>query len=768
MPNYYIDLVNGNDANDGLGPYKAAYTSGGTTPIAVGDTVTGGTSGQTAKVVYITVTSGSWAGGDAAGSIYVGTPSGAFTNGEALLVGGSDLATLTADFAVSSWLTTAGGATAARVAPGDEIRYKKTADAVSMGNATFTKRSTTLTFAGNTWLYVDDCESAWTASANVTQSDHTTYRKQGSYSQQFVFGSSFTTGKAAYHALGSTIDFSAYQNLTLWIHVSADIASGVFRLDLCSDAAGNTPVNSFTIGALGYDSGEGWNRVFLPYGAALGSSIQSIALVALSDPGTPTIRLDSIVACNEVHYQCVLGKQNEAQLYMVEVLSTDRTTATLKNAYYGTGETVACYAYGYPIVTNAQANGTYIHQFQEDGASGNPTKYRFGWNFSTDAQDGYTFQCNVGTSMGRLIYPQDYNRIEYVIGANYYAGVYTAGSAIDQEHENVRFTGCDIVQTYNSTASSIKLLEGDYNCFIVNNWVQLDAQVTGTGGTTYPKWTGKIYVQGGSGTGATLYLTGAGARIQGEITIYQVGGYSAISVSGGGWRIAKIKLSPSSSQWPFMAGSSPPNVYIDHVEFDCGAMTLYGCYVATGYTMGRYHIGRVTAVDTTPTFAVTHAFSSNGESPIDRFCIDNFFTEGRFFGSGGDGGTFGDHITMGQTAGWAYGGSGLSLLLNPVSTTVAMGYEVWLPVAASTSYTLSFQVRKTSSGANCTLVYDLEGCGITALRDQSVTLTDSWAEHVSSEVATTIGGWIRLEFRALDGSTTGDIGIDEIKLVEVV
>jgi len=171
MSNFYIDFVNGNDAHDGRGPYKAAFTSGGTTPIAVGDTVTGGISGQTAKVVLVSVTSGSWAGGDAAGSIYVGTPSGAFSNGEALLVGGSDLATLTADFVVSSWLTVNSGATAARTAPGDEIRMKKTTGPEALGiNATFTNESPTVTLRSPNTIDIYDCETAFTASANITAS----------------------------------------------------------------------------------------------------------------------------------------------------------------------------------------------------------------------------------------------------------------------------------------------------------------------------------------------------------------------------------------------------------------------------------------------------------------------------------------------------------------------------------------------------------------------------------------------------------------------
>ena len=55
-----------------------AYTSGGTTEIEPGDTITGITSGATAVVTNISLDSGTWAGGDAAGTIYFMTQTASF------------------------------------------------------------------------------------------------------------------------------------------------------------------------------------------------------------------------------------------------------------------------------------------------------------------------------------------------------------------------------------------------------------------------------------------------------------------------------------------------------------------------------------------------------------------------------------------------------------------------------------------------------------------------------------------------------------------
>lgn len=76
---------------------KIAFTSGGTYVLAVGDTITGGTGGATAVVMNIELTSGTFAGEDAAGTIFVESQVGTFES-ETLNVGdNSNVATITAD-----------------------------------------------------------------------------------------------------------------------------------------------------------------------------------------------------------------------------------------------------------------------------------------------------------------------------------------------------------------------------------------------------------------------------------------------------------------------------------------------------------------------------------------------------------------------------------------------------------------------------------------------------------------------------------------------
>ncbi len=75
--------------------YTINFQSGGTTQIVSGDVITGATSGATGLVISVSTTSGTWAAGNAAGSMVVRRVVGTFQASENLNVGiFSDLATI--------------------------------------------------------------------------------------------------------------------------------------------------------------------------------------------------------------------------------------------------------------------------------------------------------------------------------------------------------------------------------------------------------------------------------------------------------------------------------------------------------------------------------------------------------------------------------------------------------------------------------------------------------------------------------------------------
>lgn len=95
--------------------FTMAYTSG-SAEIEVGDTITGATSGKTAYVTGVALSSGTWAGGDAAGSLTLRRKSGDFT-AENLNVGASlNVATTTGTVTVVTAITRVTGGLARDIA----------------------------------------------------------------------------------------------------------------------------------------------------------------------------------------------------------------------------------------------------------------------------------------------------------------------------------------------------------------------------------------------------------------------------------------------------------------------------------------------------------------------------------------------------------------------------------------------------------------------------------------------------------------------------
>lgn len=192
-----------------------------------------------------------------------------------------------------AWQTVTSGATAARIAAGDTLRLMASPDETLVGDAAWTDLSKTVTLASAVTANISDCESAWTASANVTATADTVTFKEGTKSAKLVIAAGFTTGLLAYVATG-TLDLSAYQQVSFWFRSTAATAASTLSLRLCSDAAGVTTVHTVPIPAI---PTAGWVPLTVDVGSALSSAIGSMALYADLDPGAVTVQLDNILAC---------------------------------------------------------------------------------------------------------------------------------------------------------------------------------------------------------------------------------------------------------------------------------------------------------------------------------------------------------------------------------------------------------------------------------------------------------------------------------------
>jgi hypothetical protein len=133
-------------------------------------------------------------------------------------------------------------------------------------------------------------------------------------------------------------------------------------------------------------------------------------------------------------------------------------------------------------------------------------------------------------------------------------------------------------------------------------------------------------------------------------------------------------------------------------------------------------------------------------------------------------GTVSDVVTGGQTASWSKGGSGNSIYINPFSTTIPVSYMFNIPVTASTDPQIKFfyKTTQTSSGPTMAIdVYDSDDDYTKLVDNSSITLTSAsdWTQYSAPSISPTSTGFIRVVLKVTNGSSTGDVGIDDISFV---
>lgn len=287
----------------------------------------------------------------------------------------------------------------------------------------------------------------WTASTNVTCTVITSDFREGGECQQIAVGASFTTGKAAYFATG-TLDLSAYQQISLRFKQTAGTigAAGACTVSLCSDTAGATPVNTFNlpnIGALNQ-----WMPVTLDNGAALGSSIQSIALNVVTDNGAQTFLIDNVIACkaasaaDSLSLTSLIGKNTANETwYPIQSINSVRVMldaggnwkpndALPSRGYSGTTETITTYKRETIKTVPVALSTDNAQVLQDSGTVGNLITISGGWNRTNmSSQDGETWfdgQNNLGYGFyasTKNFYSLDlWHGVRYTASVNFYLG----------------------------------------------------------------------------------------------------------------------------------------------------------------------------------------------------------------------------------------------------------------------------------------------------------------------------------------------------------
>ncbi len=438
---FYIDLVSGSDAaRTALTGCLASNPSG--TITRINKTAHGLVTGAVvALTLFSTWLNGAWKitkvdddNFDLDGAVWQTT---ADANGTVTPRGGSSWS--------DAWLTMNNGATATRVQSGDEVRVSKTDDPVSIGNATWTNLSKTVTLATAQTLTIDNCETAWTI-VNASTIVTSTTRKQGSNAVRAIKSTLPAANTLyAYKALGATVDFSAYDSITLWVNAYSysPILENNWKLALCSDTAGATIQFEYPIpaSAVGYVV---WYPVTIT-GVSVGgnkSAIQSVALYSGSvAPLTSCgISMDNISASNAtgLNLTTVISKTSSAG-YNSEswwpIQSIDGTTIALDleastlaastKGYTGTTETVTTY------FRRTFAQGPSSSYFGITNTLRAGVTYAGGWDTSSSTQDGMSvldvrnylgslMLMASGTSINRFCLIRGNQGIGFVSGQRYY------------------------------------------------------------------------------------------------------------------------------------------------------------------------------------------------------------------------------------------------------------------------------------------------------------------------------------------------------------
>ena len=314
--------------------------------------------------------------------------------------------------------------------------------------------------------------TAWVASTDVTTSLYSSYSNygsgratmQGGYSDQIEIGANFTTGKAAYYTLPSTLDLSGYQQLSLNIHQysGTKVAAGNYSLKLCSDTTGDTAVNTFTIPQPGGTSGttsDPWSPITVDLGTNLGNSIQSIALYVDSDQGAQNIRMCNIIACkakssaDSLTLRSLVGRNSatvddQKLWYSIEAIEGDgdivvvgptgRTNYSKTSFYYGThsawlGDTGGTYTFykrecfDTSVDNNATTQTTQVQAINTSGNSSAKITISGGWDTSDSmtTRNGLTFYDGICAQEGLGIYSNNrsYLTLENIGCVRYYFNI---------------------------------------------------------------------------------------------------------------------------------------------------------------------------------------------------------------------------------------------------------------------------------------------------------------------------------------------------------
>ena len=232
---------------------------------------------------------------------------------------------------------------------------------------------------------ISDCESAWTAKANVTAAVDATLERRGTNCNKLTLADGFTTGIAA------SIDFSAADvrndtYLHYYIQSTVAVAAGDFRIRLSEQNTGATGATyaDYNVPAL---TANTWTEVqvaLTPPDASNGgtyptdlNAVLSVALVAVNDVGACIIYIDDV----RTHFRYT-GTQNgswSSAMHNNEFFAVNGADAIQRKQQAGMFDVVAGWSdYKAYDVQSFKNHLVFMNMVE----SGNQTPMRVRWTIS--------------------------------------------------------------------------------------------------------------------------------------------------------------------------------------------------------------------------------------------------------------------------------------------------------------------------------------------------------------------------------------------------
>lgn len=277
---------------------------------------------------------------------------------------------------------------------------------------------------------VSICNANWTPGTNVTSALlSATDWKCGIGCVRIVTAAGAGANQIlAKEGLSIQKDLSGYQQISFWLKSSIAQTAGALELRLYSDAACTNLVETLPLPAI--TVANVWYQFALDKGSALSTTVQGVALYTTVAQASRTILIDNILACkaksanDSLTLKSLVGKNvvNEyadhvfagLQAIVGKYLIIDADVSNLANAgqgYYGVNETVPIYKREAIDIYLASTSSSYL-SITEKGTTTNHYKISGGWNKDTGLQDGLSIFNGNGVGNGAAFSSRSYIDID--------------------------------------------------------------------------------------------------------------------------------------------------------------------------------------------------------------------------------------------------------------------------------------------------------------------------------------------------------------------